>query len=261
MIHQYFVDEAGDAVLFGARGQARIGTEGCSRYFMLGVAHIAEPVELEKALNELRAELLADPFFRGVPSFEPRRRKTALFFHAKDDLPEVRYRIFRLLEQFDIRIHAVIRDKHAILEEVKQRQRTEPKYRYQENDVYDDCTSVLFENLLHQADGNHIIFARRGKDKRIAALGDALEHAKSRYEKAGGEVFIGPTTVDAAYPHEYAELQAIDYCLWAMQRQYEKGEERFYKYLKSKFEVVVEPDVETAMKDEKEREGKNEKTP
>ena len=30
----YFVDEAGDGNLFDAKGQAIIGTEGCSRYFI-----------------------------------------------------------------------------------------------------------------------------------------------------------------------------------------------------------------------------------
>jgi hypothetical protein len=250
-IHQYFVDEAGDAVLFGARGQARIGTEGCSRYFMLGVAHIAEPVGLGKSLHELRAKLLADPFFVNVPSFDPQRKKTALFFHAKNDLPEVRERVFRLLEGFEIRVHAVIRDKRSLLEEVKKLSQTETSYRYNENDIYDDCTSLLFQDLLYRGDSNTIIFARRGKDKRIAALGDALDHARLRYENAGGEVAIGPTTADAAYPDESAGLQAIDYCLWALQRKYERGEERFYKFLESKFEAVIELDTT----------GKNEKTP
>jgi hypothetical protein len=29
-------------------------------------------------------------------------RKTALFFHAKDDLPEVRREVFRLLQRHDL---------------------------------------------------------------------------------------------------------------------------------------------------------------
>jgi hypothetical protein len=254
LIHRYFVDEAGDAVLFGSRGQARIGTEGCSRYFMLGVAHIPEPLALEEALANLRGELLADPYFRGVPSLDPARKKTALFFHAKDDLPEVRYRVFRLLGKFDIRVHALIRDKRALLEEAQNRRQVQPQYRYRESDVYDDCTSLIFQNLLHQADENHIVFARRGKDKRIAALGRAIEQAKASYEKGNGKSIVGPATVDAAYPSEFAGLQAIDYCLWALQRKYERSEERYYKFLESKFEVVIVPDA-------KETTSKNAKTP
>jgi len=33
---RYFVDEAGDATLFAARGQVIVGTEGCSSYLLLG---------------------------------------------------------------------------------------------------------------------------------------------------------------------------------------------------------------------------------
>jgi hypothetical protein len=40
---------------------------------------------------------LADPYFKGVPSMQADAKKTALFFHAKDDLPEVRREVFRVL--------------------------------------------------------------------------------------------------------------------------------------------------------------------
>ena len=102
-VYRYFVDEAGDPTLFGARGRILVGTEGCSKFFMLGVAHIAEPERIAESLNQLRADLLQDSYFRGVPSFDPAQKKTALCFHAKDDLPEVRREVFRLLSGFEIR--------------------------------------------------------------------------------------------------------------------------------------------------------------
>ena len=85
----YFVDEAGDPNLFKRRGKPIVGKDGCSKFFMLGVADVAEPIAIAKELSELRTRLLADPYFKGVPSFDPARRKTALMFHARDDLPEV----------------------------------------------------------------------------------------------------------------------------------------------------------------------------
>ena len=42
----YFVDEAGDAVLFGSRGKVLIGTGGCSRFFMLGLLDVHDPERL-----------------------------------------------------------------------------------------------------------------------------------------------------------------------------------------------------------------------
>ncbi len=35
--------------------------------------------------------MAAHPYFAGVPSFDPARGKTAVAFHAKDDVPEVRF--------------------------------------------------------------------------------------------------------------------------------------------------------------------------
>jgi hypothetical protein len=93
----YFVDEADDPVLFDAKGRALPGQEGCSRHFILGVLDVADPEALGAELETLRLELLADPYFRDVPSMQPERRKTAWMFHAKDDVPEVRREVFRVL--------------------------------------------------------------------------------------------------------------------------------------------------------------------
>jgi len=40
-IRHYFVDEAGDAVLFNKKGLVIVGTHGCSRYFILGLLDVA----------------------------------------------------------------------------------------------------------------------------------------------------------------------------------------------------------------------------
>lgn len=166
-IHNYFVDEAGDAIFFGKRGKVIIGAPGCSQYFMLGVAHIAEPKILAQSVSQLRAELLQDPYFRGVPSFDPAQKKTALCFHAKDDLPEVRREVFHLLSGFEIRVHTIVRDKTSVFQEVRNRQKIEPHYRYRPDDIYDDCTHVIFQNLLHQAD--EMKFFSRGAAKPAAS--------------------------------------------------------------------------------------------
>jgi hypothetical protein len=90
MNEHYFVDEAGDLTLFDARGNIIVGNEGVSQFFMIGVAHLPDPDQVLRELEQLRAGLLADPYFKDVPSMQPERKKTALCFHAKDDLPEVR---------------------------------------------------------------------------------------------------------------------------------------------------------------------------
>jgi hypothetical protein len=80
----YFVDEAGDGMLFNRRKQVIVGREGCSHCFILGALEVDEPPVLHEALESLRTELRADPYLVKVPSMQPERRKTAIAFHAKD---------------------------------------------------------------------------------------------------------------------------------------------------------------------------------
>ena len=132
---QYFVDEAGDPSLFKRHGKPIVGKDGCSTFFMLGVADVANPETVTAELNSLRQTLIADPYFKDVPSFDPARRKTAVAFHAKDDLPEVRREVFKLLLKHDIRFFAVVRDKRVILEKVRDHQVEKPTYRYHPNQL------------------------------------------------------------------------------------------------------------------------------
>ena len=94
-IHSYYVDEAGDMTLFGKRGRIIVGNEGVSTVFMVGVAYLPQPELAREYLDGLRKELLADPYFKGVPSMQPEARKTATCFHACKDLPEIRYHVFK----------------------------------------------------------------------------------------------------------------------------------------------------------------------
>jgi hypothetical protein len=65
---EYFVDEAGDPTLFGDRGKVLVETEGCSRFFVLGLADVENATQLAADLSTLRSKLRADPYFKDVPS-------------------------------------------------------------------------------------------------------------------------------------------------------------------------------------------------
>lgn len=177
---QYFVDEAGDGVLFNGKGKVLIGQEGCSRYFMLGILDVPNPDALKASLENLRSDLLNDPYFRKIPSMQPNQRKTAFAFYAKDDIPEVRRAVYTLLrQQADLRFFAVVRDKLGVLREVK----SYVHKRYHPNLLYDQLVSRLFKDRLHQDAEYTITFATRGSSDRTRALSDALNIARKRFEK------------------------------------------------------------------------------
>jgi hypothetical protein len=240
-----YVDEAGDATLFDARGRVLVGEPGCSRYFMLGALEVGDPAALAADLMALRLQLLADPYFKDVPSMQPARRKTALAFHAKDDLPEVRREVFRVLLQHELQFHAVVRDKQRVLEYVRERNALDERYRYQPNDLYDTLVARLFKNRLHLRPELQVCFASRGKADRSAALRQALQMAHRRFEaKWRRNVEARIEARQAAAAHEPA-LQAADYFLWALQRHYERGESRFVQLIWPKIGVVQAVDETT----------------
>lgn len=235
--HHAFVDEAGDGVLFARRGKVIVGTEGCSQFFILGRLVVADPPALERDLAQLRTDLLTDPYFHAVPSMRPEAKKTALAFHANDDLPEVRREVFRVLMRHNLSFDAVARDKHAVLSFVTLQGERDATYRYRENELYDALVRRLFREGWNAA-AWQVRFAKRGKSERTAALREAIAHARrDREEEHHGEFDVLPMA-----PKDAAGLQAVDYFLWALQRHCERKESRFLELIWPKVGRVILPD-------------------
>lgn len=231
-IRHYFVDEGGDSTLFSSKGKVLIETMGCSRFFVLGLLDVSDPEKLQSGFDELRSRLLEDPYFKNVPSMQASERKTALAFHAKDDLPEVRKEVFSLLRNMEgLGYFAVVADKWSVLEYVRQENERDTGYRYHPNELYDYLARRLFKNLLHKDGGYEIVFAKRGAADRTEALRQALEIARERFAKQWNITSNSPMHVSAAMPMGHAGLQAVDYFTWALQRLYEKGEDRYLSYI------------------------------
>jgi hypothetical protein len=231
-IATWFVDEAGDPALFAKGGKVVVATEGCSRFFIEGKLECRDVGVLAADLASLRGDLLADPYFKGVPSFDPARQRTAVCFHAKDDPVEVRFMVFKLLARHDVRFVAVVRDKLKLLDYATQRRRIDPTYRYNPNghELYDELTRRLFSRP--HGDGEHsVVFAQRGHKPRTKAFADAIEHEYLAQESAFGIQRPRPLAVVGMFPKAHPGLQAVDYYLWALQRFYERGETRYLDFI------------------------------
>lgn len=229
-------------MLFNRKGNVIIGEPGCSKYFMLGLLEIADPSRLDADVEELRARLLADPYLQDVPSLKPEAGRTAVAFHATDDPPEVRREVYRLLLRHEIRAFAVVRNKHAVLRYVRERNQHDSAYRYHPNELYDHLVRRLFRDRLHTSSSYEVWFARRGKSDRTAALRQALEAARERFTQRFGISREVVLDVFAGQPKKSSGLQAVDYLLWALQRFYERQEVRYLRYSWPLFRLVHDVD-------------------
>lgn len=240
-IRQYYVDEAGDLTLFNKRGKIIIGNPGVSQFFMLGAAQICDSDQLGQQLESLRGSLLLDPLFKNIPSMQPEANKTATAFHAKNDLDEIRLKVFEILKNSSTKLYVAIRSKKNLAESAQNSFQKKGE-KFNQNKVYDDLGTRTFKNLLHKADSNQIIFARRGNKPREKALQNAIDKARTNFEKNWNRVNSSDILVKSAYPSEYWGLQVVDYYLWALQRLYERKEDKYFTPIAHQYRLIMDLD-------------------
>lgn len=208
---------------------------------MVSVAEIPDPRSVDALLSELCAELLADPYFKSVPSMQPKAGKTARAFHGSKDSPEVRRDVIARLSQTKAKVFVAIRRKHKLIEQIRQPPTVDRKQLTLRR-LYDDLVSRLFRNILHKGDRNEIVFAKHPTWTRREALALAIKKAKANFERKTGLSSDKPTGIRAAAPHEFGGLQVVDYYLWALQRMYERGEDRFFESLRPAYRLIMDLD-------------------
>ena len=238
----YYVDEAGDGVLFGPRGRERLQDEDAPQFFMLGMVCCAAEAEVTRQLAELRAALRENPLYATIYSLKPEAQKTARAFHAKDDHAEIRSKVFELLVTLDFKFYAVIKGMRAVRDYVQRRNRMDSSYRYRPNELYDLTVRLLFKQRLHKEEHYRVVFARRGKSDRTAALTYELEDARMRFLAEHRMASAATLEIIPAHPWEQPCIQVADYCMWALQRCYETGECRFLNALWPKVSVIHDVD-------------------
>ncbi|MBU3700351.1 MAG: DUF3800 domain-containing protein [Candidatus Kapabacteria bacterium] len=235
------MDETGDGVIFDSKGRMLVGTGRAQDYFTVGMVECRTLDALTADLASLRAELIADPYFKNVPSMHPEANKTAVFFHAKDDLPEVRREVFKVVERHDLLFHAVVRTMSAVARMVRERNEQDPAYRYHPTELYDSAVRQLFDNKLHSQPAFDVVFASRGKS-RTNALRAHLLKAQAASQKTLRTFPNAGISVKAMPSQNHIGLQVTDYCLWALQRFFTKREDRFLSLIWPKVGLIVDAD-------------------
>lgn len=204
----FFVDESGDTTFYNRNGEWIVGKEnGSSLILLMGFIRTTEPEYLRRKLNQLRDEILNDLYLKDIPSM----KKTKIAFHAKDDCPEVRYKVFKLLKDLPFSCNIVVARK---TEKVFQ------KYNGNTQELYDYLITNLFKNILQLSNNNYIYIATRGSKKRQAPLEEAIHNSLLYTEAKLNHTIDSTQKILHQTPSGELCLQIVDYCNWAIQRAF-----------------------------------------
>jgi hypothetical protein len=193
---------------------------------MLGYVETTDPGPIRASIDSVRAEVASDKYLRAIPSVA----KTVRAFHAKDDCPEVRMMVYKALASLDFSVQIIVARK------LEPMFRT--RYRGSQDKFYDELVTWLFENRLHRCERNRIIFARRGTKTRQHALHEAIRDSVARFQKRWSADVKTEIAVETAQPSDEPMLQVVDYTNWALYRAYDRGEMRYFDFLRDKIELV-----------------------
>lgn len=219
-----FLDEAGDMTFYGKGRVPILGEKGVSHCFILGMVKFHTDLKpIRTQLFDFQRSIPENLYYKGVPSVEKRVKKGGFYFHAKDDLPELRKEFFDFIKTLDCSFYAVVaRKNYGIFER---------KHHGKSNEMYADLLSHL---LIEEFKTDQKLVLN------IAEL-DSSTHTQN-LEKAGemarGIGQIKKVAFNAWKFKDDPLLSVSDYLCWAVQRVFETGETRFYNYMQDKIEIV-----------------------
>ena len=224
----FFVDESGDPYFYNRKGNFIVGKEGCSKILILGFIKTEEPEVIRKELEKIKESVKKDEYLINIPSF----KKSVIAFHATDDCPEIRERVFKTIISLPFKSEFIVARKRE--EVFVNRHKKRP------NLFYDDLISKLFQNQLHQSEENIIYFAVRSNRARQIPLEDAIGKAALAFENIWKIAIDSQIKIYPQRPEGESCLQIVDYMTWAVQRAFLKNETRYINFVKDKISLIVD---------------------
>jgi hypothetical protein len=230
----YFLDEAGDPCFYGKGKTIIVGQQGVSLYYLLGMVQFEGDLQpIRNQVIQLQQEITSNPYFAGVGSIEKKKQQRGFYFHATDDVPEVRKLFFDFIKSLNCSFEVVVAAKIPGLY-VK-------KHNANQKEFYADLLSHLLHEKLTIDKRLVLNIADRNTSTRQDNLELGLKKAIARFTKQNPTSIINPNVVFNVQ-NQLTEplLNIADYLCWSVQRVFEKGETRFYNYIKDKIKVVAD---------------------
>lgn len=234
IISHRFLDEAGDPTFFKKGHILAVGDTGISLAFSLGMVRFNTDLPpIRTAILGMQDEIAKDEYLRKIPSVAKKIARGGFYFHATDDPPEARERMYRFIRSCDCSLEMVVARKIPIL--------FAKKHHSRDSEFYADLLSHLIKSKLKTGHRLVLNIADRKASTRHTNLDIALQKAKERFEKKWPNDAIQSTVVfNVQTPSTEPLLCVADYLCWAVQRVFERGEMRHYEYMLDKVGLVID---------------------
>jgi len=230
-----YLDEAGDTTFYGKGKIPIIGNVGVSKAFYLGITKLKEDTaSVRNEIIKLRNRIVNDRYFQDIPSIKKKIQKKGFYFHAKDDIPEARKLFFEFINEINCSFEIIVARKIPSL--------YEKNHKGKESYFYADLLSHLLKNKFNLEEHLHLTIAQRGNTTRNNTLSEAVNIAKTRFQKKFSDKENFNLVLRFDVQNHYTEpiLDISDYLCWAVQRVFERGDARFYNFIKEKISLVFD---------------------
>ena len=181
-----------------------------SRYFILTTV-VIDNHDIADELAKLRRDLTWEGF------------NLEAGFHAAEDKQSVRDAVFDVLQSYSFRVDATILDKR----------KTQPKLKPTDMQFY---KHAWFYHMKYVAP----MIATRRHQLLVIAATIATHRKSTAAREAVKDVMaqVSPTSARVALWRAASDpcLQVADYCCWAIQRKWERGDDRSYQLIESKIQ-------------------------
>ena len=184
---------------------------GASKYFILTTVVMDDDSKVASALLDLRRELAWK-----------NDHTLIMGFHASEDKPFVRDAVFSTLQAHNFRVDATILEKRK----AQPRLRPTPTRFYKYAWLYH--MRFIANKVATRQDEVLVVAASVGTKQKTAAFGDAIKDVMNQVAPTGGA-----KSVTWSARSDYC-LQIADYCSWAIQRKWERGDDRAYQQIQNK---------------------------
>jgi len=230
-----FLDEAGDTTFFTKEKlPIPLGSSGVSKYFIVGMLQVNEPInELRNKIHTQQNEIVQSSLFKSVPSVKKLIDKDGFYFHAKNDIPELRMKFFDFIKTIDCNIEIIVAEKDV--------NRFTSKHNRKEAEFYAELLAHLIKNKLQSYKRLALNIAEREGATSYKNLNAALEKATAIHKHQSPHTTdICKVTFNVQPFIKEPILSITDYLCWAVQRYFERDEIRFYEYLQAKIHTVTD---------------------